>query len=1164
MADFAHLHVHTEYSLLDGACRIRQLVARAKELGQSSVAITDHGAMYGVIDFYKEAKKQGIRPIIGCEVYVAQRSRFDKTYGVDNTYYHLVLLCKNNIGYQNLTWLVSKGYTEGFYFKPRIDHELLKGHTEGLICLSACLAGEIPRALTAGNYEKAKETALFYRDLFGPENFYIEIQNHGIREQQEILPDLVKLSKEIGVGLVATNDAHYIAKEDSRMQHLLVCIQTNHTVDEEADLEFPTQEFYIKSREEMEELFSAWPEALDNTLKIAERCNVEFEFGKTKLPYFAAPDGKDNNDFFRELCYQGLHKYYGENPAPEILERLEYELSVITRMGYVDYYLIVYDFINYARSQGIPVGPGRGSGAGSICAYCVGITNIDPIRYNLLFERFLNPERVSMPDFDIDFCYERRSEVIDYVVRKYGDDHVAQIITFGTMAARGAIRDVGRALGMNYQVPDQVAKLIPMELHMTIEKALQVSSELRQLRDSDPQIAELIDLAQKVEGMPRHASTHAAGVVITHDPVVSYVPVQSNDGSIVTQFPMTTLEELGLLKMDFLGLRNLTVIADSEKMIRRFEPDFSIDNIPLDDKAVFAMLSDGKTEGVFQFESAGMRQVLSQLGPESIEDMIAVISLYRPGPMDSIPRYIENRHNPDKMTYAHPLLKPILDVTYGCIVYQEQVMQICRQLAGFSYGRADLVRRAMAKKKHDVMEKERSNFIYGLKREDGTVECCGAVANGVPADVANAIFDEMSSFASYAFNKSHAAAYATVAYQTAYLKCHYTKEYMAALMTSVLDNTDKIIGYMAECDRLHIKVQPADINKSHMGFTVVGNEIRFGLLAIKNIGAGIITNILQEREQNGPFLSFSDFCERTYGKEMNRRCLESLIKCGALDCLGANRHQMLTGYPAILDDIDRNHKNTISGQVSLFDLGDSPKSEYTLPAVEEYPIQQLLTMEKEVTGLYISGHPMNEYRDLCKKLKLLPLESIVREGAVVQDGMTVKIGAIVSSKKLKSTRGGDTMAFIGLEDHTGSVEMLVFPRILERFGRSLEVGKPAMVTARVSLREEEDAKLICESVQPLAEQTATVQPQSGEAKPAPAKKFDPGLWLKIPSQNDPVFAKVMNLLQIFDGQEAVHIFFEDTRRLVRNYPNLRIDMNDVLKNELIKLLSDKKVTYFAE
>ena len=1162
MADFVHLHVHTEYSLLDGACRIRQLVARAKELGQPAVAITDHGAMYGVIDFYKEAKKQGIKPVIGCEVYVSQRSRFDKTYGVDNTYYHLVLLCKNNIGYQNLTWLVSKAYTEGFYFKPRIDHELLEGHTEGLICLSACLAGEIPRALTAGNYEKAKETAIFYRDIFGPENFYIEIQNHGIAEQQQILPDLVRLSKEIGVGLVATNDAHYIEKEDSKMQHLLVCIQTNHTVDEDADLEFPTQEFYIKSREEMEEVFSAWPEALDNTLKIAQQCNVEFEFGKTKLPFFAAPDGKDNVDYFRELCYEGLHRHYGKHPAPEIVDRLEYELSVIIKMGYVDYYLIVFDFINYARSQGIPVGPGRGSGAGSICAYCVGITSIDPIRYNLLFERFLNPERVSMPDFDIDFCYERRSEVIDYVVRKYGADHVAQIITFGTMAARGSIRDVGRALGMNYQLCDQVAKLVPMELHMTIEKALKVSSELRQMCEADPKVAELIDYAKKVEGMPRHASTHAAGVVITHDPVVSYVPVQSTDGSIVTQFPMTTLEELGLLKMDFLGLRNLTVIADSEKMIRKHQPDFSIDNISFDDKAVFEMLSEGKTEGVFQFESNGMKQVLTQLHPESVEDMIAVISLYRPGPMDSIPKYIENRHNPDKITYRHPLLKPILDVTYGCIVYQEQVMQICRQLAGFSYGRADLVRRAMSKKKHDVMEKERSNFIYGLKNEDGTMECCGAVANGVDVEAANAIFDEMSSFASYAFNKSHAAAYATVAYQTAYLKCHHTREYMAALMTSVLDNTDKIIGYMAECDRLRIKVLPADINRSEVGFTVVGNEIRFGLLAVKNIGAGIITNILKEREANGPFTSFSDFCERTYGKEMNRRCLESLIKCGALDCLGANRHQMLSGYSDILDDIDRDQKSAISGQVSLFDLGDNKKSEYTLPRLEEYPIQQLLSMEKEVTGLYISGHPMNQYKDLCKKMKLLPLESIVREGAVVQDGMTVKIGAIVSSKKLKATRAGDTMAFVGLEDNTGSIEMLVFPKVLERCGRMMEVTKPVIVTARVSMREEEEPKLVCESVQPLAEQTEHDSPsQTGTA---PAKKFDPGLWLKLPSQEDPLFEKVMNLLQIFDGQEAVHIFFEDTRRLIRNYPNLRIDMNDVLKKELIKLLSDKKVTYFPD
>ena len=1167
MADFVHLHVHSEYSLLDGACRIPQLVARAKELGQSAVAITDHGAMYGVIDFYKEAKKQGIRPIIGCEVYVAPRTRFDKTYGVDSSPCHLILLCKNNTGYQNLIWLVSRAYTEGFYFKPRIDHELLQGHTKGLICLSACLAGEIPRALVDGDYKHAKETALFYRDLFGPENYYIELQNHGIREQQEILPDLVKLAGEIGVGLVATNDAHYIVKEDSRVQHLLVCIQTNHTIDEENEMEFPTEEFYLKSRDEMEQVFSAWPEALDNTVKIARQCDVEFEFGKTKLPYFAAPDGKDNVEYFKELCYAGLRRHYGDAPDQAVRDRLEYELSVIIKMGYVDYYLIVFDFINYARSQGIPVGPGRGSGAGSLCAYCVGITGIDPIRYNLLFERFLNPERVSMPDFDIDFCYERRSEVIDYVVRKYGADHVAQIITFGTMAARGAIRDVGRAMGMTYQATDQVAKLIPMELHMTIEKALAASPDLREMCSADPHIAELIDLARKVEGMPRHASTHAAGVVITRDPVVSYVPVQQNDESIVTQFTMTTLEELGLLKMDFLGLRNLTVIADCEKMIRAYEPDFSINSIPLDDKAVFAMLGEGRAEGVFQFESAGMRQVLVQLGPVSVEDLIAVISLYRPGPMESIPKYIENRHNPAGITYRHPLLKPILDVTNGCIVYQEQVMQICRQLAGYSYGRADLVRRAMAKKKHDVMEKERVNFIHGARRPDGSVECCGCVANGVDEATANAIFDEMSSFASYAFNKSHAAAYATVAYQTAYLKCHYTKEYMAALLTSVLDNTDKVISYMAECDRLHIRVLPAHINESEMGFTVSGSNIRFGLLAVKNIGAGVITDILNERRENGPYQSFSDFCERTYGKDMNRRCLESLIKCGALDCFGANRRQMLCGYADILDDIDRVHKSNLTGQVSLFDNAETPKTEHTLPAMEEYPLQQLLSMEKEVTGLYISGHPMTQYREACEKQHVTPIEDLVQEGAVVRDGMPVKVGAIVSAKKLKTTRSGDTMAFVGLEDNTGSVEMLVFPKTLEQYGRFLEPTKPVVVTGRVSLREEEDTKLICESVQRLDEQGT--QPQAGDAasgeNPAPGgKKFAPGLWLKIPSEKAPEFAKVINLLQIFDGQEMVHLYFEDTHHLAHDYHHLRIDMNDVLKKELEKLLSDKKVTYFPE
>ncbi len=1163
MSNFVHLHVHSEYSLLDGACRIKQMISHAKSLGQEAIAITDHGVMYGVIDFYKEAKKEGVKPIIGCEVYVAPRSRHDKVRGMDSSPAHLVLLCENNTGYQNLLHLVSRGFTEGFYSKPRIDHELIKNHTEGLICLSACLAGEIPRALMAGDYHKAKEIAIFYRDTFGAENYFIEIQDHGIPEQQAILPDLVRLAEDIGVGLVATNDAHYVTKDDSRMQHLLICIQTNHTIHEEGDLEFPTEEFYLKSRDEMAQVFPNLAQALDNTALIAQRCEVEFEFGKTKLPHFTAPDGKDNDSYFEELCYDGLHRHYGPNPARNVTQRLEYELSTIKRMGYVDYYLIVYDFIRYARSKGISVGPGRGSGAGSICAYCVGITGIDPMRYNLLFERFLNPERISMPDFDIDFCYERRGEVIDYVVQKYGIEHVAQIITFGTMAARGAIRDVGRAMGMSYQAVDRVAKLIPMgDLHMTIEKAMTSSSELRELAAEDAQVAELIDLARRVEGMPRHASTHAAGVVITEQQVQEYVPVQKTDEFLVTQFPMTTLEDLGLLKMDFLGLRTLTVIADCEKMIRVHTPDFSVDNISLEDKDVYAMLSQGKSDGVFQFESAGMRQVLSQLGPRSLEDLIAVISLYRPGPMDSIPRYIENRHNPDKITYKHPLLRPILEVTEGCIVYQEQVMQIFRELAGYSYGRADLVRRAMSKKKHDVMEQERNNFIYGAKKEDGSVECVGAVKNGVDATIANAIFDEMSSFASYAFNKSHAAAYAMVAYQTAYLKCHHTREFMAALLTSVLENTDKVIGYIAECERLGIKVLPAHINKSNMGFTVADGDIRFGLLAVKNIGRGVITDMLAQRNENGDFVSFSDFCRRTHGRELNRRTLESLIKCGALDCLGANRRRMLEGYAVILDDIDRIQKNNLAGQISLFESDDAPTQDYDLGSAEEYPLGQLLGMEKEVTGLYISGHPMSQYEAACKAYSVTEIGSITRaqeeNNPKLRDGTVLKVGALVSSKKLKVTRGGGSMAFVGLEDTTGSVEMLVFPRTLEDYSHLLVETKPVLVTAKLSLREDEDPKLICEKVEAL---TVGGGKNTGQDV---TKQFEAGVWLKFPSMEDEaLLGRVCNLLYIFDGSSPVHFFFEDNRRLWKNYQKIRVDWNKVLEQELKSLLGVDKVTYIG-
>ena len=1157
MENFAHLHVHTEYSLLDGACRIPALVARAKELGQQSLAITDHGVMYGVIDFYKECKKQGIRPVIGCEVYVAPRTRFDKVHRIDTSPYHLVLLCKNAAGYQNLIAMVSKASIEGFYSKPRVDLELLRTYHEGLICLSACLAGQIPRRLLERDYDAAKETALLYRDIFGSENYYLEVQDHGILEQKQILPDLYRLSEETGIPLVATNDVHYIRQEDHRAQSILVCIQTNHTVNDKSDMEFQTQEFYLKSRAEMEALFADHPEALDNTVKIAEQCQLDFTFGVTKLPFYKAPTDEDNVTYFKRMCYEGMVRHYGEHPQKQIRDRLEYELGVIIQMGYVDYYLIVYDFIHYAKTHDIPVGPGRGSGAGSLCAYCIGITGIDPIRYNLLFERFLNPERVSMPDFDIDFCYEKRQQVIDYVVAKYGADHVAQIITFGTMAARGAIRDVGRAMAVPYAQVDAVAKLVPNELHMTLDKALTASKDLKQQYDTDSTIHELIDMARKLEGMPRHASTHAAGVVITRDPVDTYVPVQKNEEAILTQFPMTTLEELGLLKMDFLGLRTLTVISDAEKMIRRYQPDFSISQIPPDDEKVFQMLSAGLTEGVFQFESGGMRNVLVGLRPESIEDLIAVISLYRPGPMDSIPKYIENRHHPEKVTYKHPKLASILDVTYGCIVYQEQVMQICRELAGFSYGRADLVRRAMSKKKADVMQQERQNFIYGLYDEDGTCQVKGCVHNGVSEEIASDIFNEMSSFASYAFNKSHAAAYAVVAYQTAYLKCHYPKEFMAALLTSVLDSTSKVTSYIDECARLKIPVLPPDIAQSGMGFTVSDEGIRFGLLAIKNLGRSVIADAIREREA-APFQNFNDFCERMHGRDLNRRAMESLIKCGAFDRMNPNRRQLLAGYEAISSSLDAVKQKNLDGQLGFFDtMAGTAREEYVFPDVEDFPFMERLNLEKEVTGMYLSGHPLGEYADLIPKLGTAKISHVALEE---YDNKQADILCIVSARQSKATRSGDTMAFLTVEDTTGSMEVLVFPKILQRYGQLLTVGSVVVLSGRISVREEEDAKLLCEKA-------VTIQDRLAWRSGSPVRKPNagagsgkrPGLYLRIPSRQGREMEKAQNLLEIFEGTTPVYVFFQDTQKVGLAPRSMWVFPNDVLLGQLTEILGEGNV-----
>ena len=1146
---FVHLHVHTEYSLLDGACRIDRMFDRLKELGQTAIAITDHGVMYGCVDFYKAAKKAGVKPIIGCEVYVATRSRFDKVNRIDGSN-HLVLLCKNETGYKNLIKLVSAGFIEGFYSKPRVDKELLEQQHEGLVCLSACLAGEIPQALLAGDYEKAKATALYFNDLFGQGNFYIEIQDHGIDAQQQILPLLIRLARETGIPLVATNDAHYLRKEDSKMQSILICIQTGKTVQDADKLEFETDEFYLKSTEEMYDLFSIAPDACENTVKIAEMCDFDFEFGVTKLPYFEAPDGMDNQVYFEKLCREGLVRRYGDGVTDEMRERLEYEIDVIRRMGYTNYYLIVFDFINYAKQQGIPVGPGRGSGAGSLAAYCVGITNIDPIRYNLLFERFLNPERVSMPDFDVDFCYERRQEVIDYVNEKYGHDHVAQIITFGTMAARAAIRDVGRVLGMPYAQVDSISKMVPMELKMTLNRALEVSPELKAQYEADPQVKELIDTAIKIEGMPRHASTHAAGVVITREAANEYVPLASNDGVPVTQFTMTTIEELGLLKMDFLGLRTLTVIKNAEEMVRRREPDFSMDNISYDDAATYDMLGRSETEGVFQLESTGMKQVLTGLQPKNLEDIIALISLYRPGPMDSIPTYLRNRHEPDKVRYKTPQLAHILDVTNGCIVYQEQVMQICRELAGFTLGQADLVRRAMSKKKHDVMEKERQHFVTGC------------AANGISEQAANDIFDDMSSFASYAFNKSHAACYAYVAFQTAYLKCHYPSEFMAALLTSVLDNTDKVIEYTGECQRLGIKVLPPSINVSDGGFTVDGKSIRFGLNATKNVGRNLIAAVVRERKEK-PFTSLYDFCRRLHGQELNRRAAESLVKCGAFDETGVSRKAMLENVDAIFKSVETDVGRNVEGQLDLFSQlsGESAGAageDFHIEDHGEFPLPELLKMEKEVSGLYLSGHPLDGYRQQIQKIGACRIADLMGEEARRYDGKHVNIVCAVIKSKFMTTRSNTMMAFTNVEDLSGTMEIIVFPKVLADCRSALQDNAVVVINGRVSVKEEENAKLVAEKITPIEEYSANGAAAPRPAQEKPARK---GMYLKVPSRSCPQFAKVENLLSIFEGSLPVYIYFEDQKQLTLAPRNLWSMEHELLTCELKRILGDGNVAF---
>ncbi len=1169
---FAHLHLHTEFSLLDGACRLGPLLDRAKELGQESVAITDHGNMFGVIDFYRAARERGLHPVIGCEVYVAARSRFDKDKNFDARRAHLILLCENETGYKNLIAMVSEAWVNGFYTKPRIDHALLEQYHEGLICLSACLAGEIPQALLEGDYEEAKRLARWYESVFGKGNFFIELQNHGLEEQKRILPMLCRLAEETGIAPVATNDVHYVRKEDAQLQQVLLCIQTNHVLGEDTGIEFGAQEFYLKDEAEMRTAFPESPQAVDNAAAIAARCQMEFEFGVTKLPHFHLPEGQDHFVWFRQLCEEGLRARCGENPPQIYRERLQYELDVIGGMGYVDYFLIVHDFIAHAKRKGIPVGPGRGSGAGSLAAYCIGITGVDPIQYDLLFERFLNPERVSMPDFDIDFCYERRGEVIDYVIEKYGADHVAQIVTFGTMAARGALRDVGRAMGMAYGTVDQIAKLVPNELKMSLERALKESSALRAAYDGDPMVKDLIDTARKVEGMPRHAGTHAAGVVITRDPVADYVPLARNDEVIVTQFPMTTLEELGLLKMDFLGLRTLTVIHDAAEMAGVDIPGFDMEQIPHNDPAVFDMFSRGDTTGIFQFEAGWVRNVLIDLRPESIEDLSTVTSLCRPGPMDFIPTCIENRRHPEKTKYLTPQLESILRVTYGCLIYQEQVMQVFRELAGYSLGRADIVRRIMSKKKHKEMEQERTVFIEG----------CGR--NGISAEIANKLFNEMSSFASYAFNKSHAAAYAFVAYQTAYLKCHAPRAFMAALLSSVIDSSGKVAEYAAECARLSIPLLPPSVNAGAERFTVEPDGIRFGLLAVKNLGSSLIRGILAEREKGGRFTSFYSFLKRMQGRDCNRRAVEALVRCGALDGLGGNRREMVMALDMFVSELENDARRNVEGQIGLFDLLNKGEAgsvaEPPLPKQKEFTTEDLLAGEKETMGFYISGHPLAALAEQAVRLGAATVAALLDPSNETghgqhRDNEDVRLLCVITGVKKKVVKNNATMAFLTVEDMTGQMEALCFPVTLERFANLAQEGRTVLLAGRLSLQENKEAKVICNTLEDISQAPAASSsaPAAGSSAPAASSSAVPqryeqyrrttdppkAVFLKFSGQSDPLLAKAERYLAIFDGTVPLRYYFAETGSYTPPGALPGVDWNPRLEQLLRELLGTENV-----
>ena len=1101
---FTHLHLHTEYSLLDGACRIPKLVERIKALGMTSCAITDHGVMYGCIDFYSAMKDAGIKPIIGCEVYVC-RDRLDKS-AANREYSHLILLCENNTGYQNLMKLVSEGFLTGYYYRPRIDYNLIRQHSEGLICLSACLSGDLPKLLLQGRYDDAEAYVREMQDIFGEKNFYVEIMDHGIREEKIVMPRLISLAREMNVPLVATNDCHYLEEKDADAQEVLLCIQTGKTLDDANRMRMDTRQLYVKSEDEIRTLFAACPDAVDRTQEIADRCNVEFEFGVTRLPHYPVPAGETALSMLTRLTHVGLRERYPDaKETDEPWTRLNYELNVITSMGYVDYFLIVWDFIRYAKSQGIMVGPGRGSGAGSIVAYSLGITMLDPLKYQLLFERFLNPERVTMPDIDVDFCYERRQEVIDYVARKYGADHVSQIITFGTLQAKGCIRDVGRVLGMSYQDTDAVAKAIPFDLGMTLEKALTLSPLLKTMYDEQPEVHRLIDTAMTLEGMPRHASTHAAGVLITGKPVMEYVPLQRNDEVITTQYPMGTIERLGLLKMDFLGLRTLTVIRDTLDMLREQGIDMKPEDIPRDDPAVYEMISAGDTDGVFQLEGGGMRTFLTNMKPSCFEDIIAAISLYRPGPMESIPRYIQGKQNPSSIHYETEKLRPILDVTYGCMVYQEQVMQIVRDLAGYSYGRSDLVRRAMAKKKHKVMAQEREYFIHGKLNDDGTIDVPGCVRNGVPEEVASHLYDEMTAFASYAFNKSHAAAYAVVCIETAWLKRYHPVPFMAAILNSVYGNPAKIAAYIQYCRSRGIAILPPDVNRSQWKFTVAKAPdgqlgILFGLGAVKTVGQGAVDAIIRERK-NGAYRDIFDFCRRIDTSECNKRVVESLIKAGAFDGMGGNRPQLLAVFESAMDANSSLRKQTVDGQISLFDMafGGAPlvQENHTLPNLPDYPLRQRLALEKEIAGVYITGHPLDDYRDVLGKLPfstadLDGLEEREDRGLSL-DGQIVDMGGILTEVKGKATKKGAYMGFITLEDLTGQIECLVFPKVYERYQGMMAVDDVVVLHGRLSIREEEAPKLLVEKLIPLEawhpEESAPAAPMGqSTARPVPPPK----------------------------------------------------------------------------